>query len=82
MYPGNIITTFHATQQLKLMLGEISEGLAEDDHDDGRRLTECINTTFGVFEMPPCSLPSCQDPSKLCDGSNKYQHIAYLMQGG
>ena len=38
----NIITTFYATQQLKVMLGEISDGLEGDQEvrDDRRRLVE------------------------------------------
>ena len=52
----NIITVFYATQQLKVMLGDISEGLEGDreERDERRRLTvtkECVYTEeFGLYE--------------------------------
>ena len=83
---GNIIQTFYATQQLKVMLGDISEGLdgdREDRDDQGRRLLleNCIDTTAGYLS-PPCAQSSCQDPTKLCDSSNNYPYIASLIQAG
>ena len=95
----NVITTFHATQQLKVMLGDISEGLEGIREDEnGRRLqsnscvyTEgselspectCVSTNdgFQLFQLG-CSIPSCEDPTRLCDGSYNYQYIATLLTG-
>ena len=86
----NVITTFHATQQLKVMLGDISEGLEGIREDEnGRRLQTqcselspectCVSTNDG-FQLG-CSIPSCEDPTRLCDGSYNYQYIATLLTG-
>ena len=62
---GNIITTFMATQQLKVMLGEISEDLANDDEDEEerRRLSGSCITTENGFVLG-CDKPSCEDPKR------------------
>ena len=61
----NIITTFMATQQLKVMLGEISEDLANDDEDEGkrRRLNDGCKSTKNGFVLL-CDKPSCEDPTR------------------
>lgn len=93
----NVITTFHATQQLKVMLGDISEGLegireGENDrrllqsnscvYTEGSELSPectCVSTNDG-FQLG-CRIPSCEDPTRLCDGSYNYQYIAALLTG-
>mmetsp|Transcript_2549 Transcript_2549/g.3954 ORF Transcript_2549/g.3954 Transcript_2549/m.3954 type:complete len:1065 (-) Transcript_2549:183-3377(-) len=78
---GNIITTFAATQQLKVMLGEISEGLAKDEDEEGRRLlSDCVSTSDGY--QSPCDKVSCEDITRICDGSFNFRHIAYLRGAG
>ena len=76
---GNIITTFAATQQLKVMLGEISVGLAKDDEEERRRLSNCKDTLKGWEH--PCTEVSCQNPARFCDGSHNYPYVAYLRGG-
>ena len=64
---GNIIQTFYATQQLKVMLGDIGEGLEgdrEDRDDQRRRLQEenCIDTSQGFVSrdfLLTCCSSSC-----------------------
>jgi len=58
---GNIITTFQATQQLKIMLGEVSDGVKEAneallDEDRRRRLrdVECTDREGKVPENCTC----------------------------
>ena len=93
----NVITTFHATQQLKVMLGDSSEGLegireGENDrrllqsnscvYTEGSELSPectCVSTNDG-FQLG-CRIPSCEDPTRLCDGSYNYQYIAALLTG-
>ena len=82
---GNIVTTFAATQQLKVMLGEISEGMENNDDAEGsgRRLStieECQNTTDGFSDVP-CGLPSCEEPTKWCDGGFNFPYISKLRGG-
>lgn len=84
---GNIITTFYATQQLKVMLGEISDGIANieedlEEEEQRRRLNEidCVNVT-GVGWKLGCTNVTCEDPARLCDGSYNFPYIAYLKGG-
>jgi len=81
----NIITTFAATQQLKVMLGDVQAGLEadrEERDDQGRRLQsdDCVDTPRG-FLTAPCSEVTCQDPARLCDGSYNYPYISGLVTG-
>jgi len=84
---GNIITTFQATQQLKIMLGEVSDGVKEANEalleDKNRRLQleDCVNTTSADGFKRGCNQTSCEDITKLCDGSPNYPYIATLRQG-
>ena len=81
----NIITTFAATQQLKVMLGDVQTGLEadrEERDDQGRRLQsdDCVDTSLG-FQIAPCLKVSCQDPVRLCDKSYNYPYISELITG-
>jgi len=94
---GNIIATFKSTRELKTMLGEISDGLAEDREDEQRRRLQenicvfeevpdlggctCVVTIDGFQAPGKCDKPSCENPTKLCDGSNNFPYIAFLRQG-
>lgn len=75
---GNIITTFQATQQLKIMLGEVSDGVKEANEalleENNRRLQleDCVNTTSADGFKRGCNQTSCEDITKLCDGSPNY----------
>lgn len=76
----NLFTTFAATQQLKVMLGEISEGLdkADEEEETRRRLQgDCTPTdTTGFLKAGTCTDRSCDDPARFCDGSFYYPFIA------
>jgi hypothetical protein len=76
----NLFTTFAATQQLKVMLGEISEGLdkADEEEEVRRRLQgDCFDNTAGFPQRGSCGLiRSCNDPARFCDGSFYYPFIA------
>lgn len=86
---GNIVTTFSAIQQLKVLLGEISEGLAadreEEEEEATRRLqTDCESTKDGnlnIFTFN-CTKRSCEDPSRVCDGTYYYPYVAALKGAG
>lgn len=75
---GNIIATFRKLGQVSDMLGLVK---AKTDRLPNRRLevTDCINTTLGYVNN--CSKPSCETPTRFCDGSFNYQYISQL-EGG
>ena len=83
----NIITTFAATQQLKVMLGDVQAGLEDDREErkgDGRRLQEENCKDFDIsrgFLEAPCNQTACQDSTRLCDGSYNYPYISELITG-
>ena len=83
----NIITTFAATQQLKVMLGDVQAGLEDDREErkgDGRRLQEENCKDFDItrgFLPAPCNQTACQDLTRLCDGSYNYLYISELITG-
>lgn len=78
---GNVISTFTLVQQLKVMLGGIQDGLANDKDEKNRRLqlTDCTSTVNNY--ILPCNKPSCEDPTRLCDGSLNYKYISQLKSG-
>lgn len=78
---GNIITTFYATQQLKVMLGEISDGIAEEREDENRRLAVDDCDEISPPYRFPCNKVSCADPTRYCDGGFNYPYIAFLKGG-
>ena len=79
---GNIIATFYATQQVKVMLGELADAMAdeEDEDDRRRRLSDCVSTAHG-YSSTDCSAVSCEDPTRMCDGSFNFPYVASL-EGG
>ena len=44
------------------------------------QVIDCINTTLAGY-VDNCSKPSCENPTKLCNGSFNYQYISQL-EGG
>jgi hypothetical protein len=44
------------------------------------QVIDCINTTI-VGYVDNCSKPSCENPTKLCDGSYNYEYISQLERG-
>ena len=92
----NVITTFHATQQLKVMLGDISEGLEGiREGENNRRLLQsktCVYTEYTDGQectcvstnygfQSGCNITSCEDPTRICDGAYNYPYISTLLTG-
>ena len=75
---GNIMATFRKLGQVSDMLGLVK---AKTDRLPNRRLevTDCISTTLGYVNN--CSKPSCETPTRFCDGSFNYEYISQL-EGG
>ena len=73
---GNVIATFNLVSKVESILG------AQTGASSRRRLQviDCINTTL-VGYVDNCSKPSCENPTKLCNGSFNYQYISQL-EGG
>jgi hypothetical protein len=78
---GNVISIFNTVEHLRVLLGGIQDGLAGDEGETNRRLqsTDCTSTANGYTLQ--CNKPSCEDPTRLCDGSVNYQHISELKFG-
>lgn len=76
----NIFTTFRAIQQVKDLIGDVSDDINEiiDSDTNGRRLSEhCEVDAFCSESTSPCS---CDDPKYLCDCTPNFDFI--VMQPG
>ena len=75
---GNIITTF---KQLKLVAQKLNTDALRDFEKENRNLQlfDCNSTVSGFKEH--CDKPSCEDQTRLCDGSWNYRYIA-ILEGG
>jgi hypothetical protein len=75
---GNIITTF---KQLRLVAENLNAKALQDFERENRnlQLVDCESTVLGFKEQ--CDKPSCEDRTRLCDGSWNYRYIATL-EGG
>ncbi len=83
----NVITihkNVYATHTLMSHVYDIVTGTNTGLKQKGfiRRLQviDCTNTTLAGY-VDNCSKPSCENPSKLCDGSFNYEYISQL-EGG
>lgn len=76
---ANIIQTFRSSQRVGVLLGEIAEGVASDDERRRRLSSDCVSTRGGFIFG--CSKPSCEEPTRICDGSFNYPLIA-ILEGG
>ena len=78
---GNVISIFNTVEHLRVLLGGIQDGLADDEGEKNRRLQsiDCISTVNGYTLQ--CNKPSCEDPIRLCDGSFNYMYISQLKSG-
>jgi hypothetical protein len=43
------------------------------------QVVDCTNTTLGFVDN--CRKPSCENPTRLCDGSFNYEYISQLKGG-
>lgn len=78
---GNVISIFNTVEHLRVLLGGIQDGLANDEGETNRRLQsiDCISTANGYTLQ--CNKPSCEDQKRLCDGSVNYMHISQEKYG-
>ena len=74
---GNVIATHNLLSQVQRFVSGTQKGASSR-----RRLQviDCTNTTLSGY-VDNCSKPSCENPTKLCDGSFNYQYISQL-EGG
>jgi hypothetical protein len=73
---GNIITTFNLLRDVAAVHG-IQAGTGASRRR--MQVIDCTNTTLGYVDN--CSKPSCENPTRLCDGSFNYEYISRL-EGG
>jgi hypothetical protein len=73
---GNIITTFYLLRVVAAVHG-IQAGTGASRRR--MQVIDCTNTTLGYVDN--CSKPSCENPTRLCDGSFNYDYISRL-EGG
>ena len=74
---GNVIATHNLLKQVQIIVSGSQTGASSR-----RRLQviDCTNTTLAGY-VDNCSKPSCENPTKLCDGSFNYEYISQL-EGG
>ena len=74
---GNVIATHTLLSQVRTIVSGFQTGASSR-----RRLQviDCTNTTLAGY-VANCSKPSCENPTKLCDGSFNYEYISQL-EGG
>jgi hypothetical protein len=73
---GNILTTYYMLSNVLTIVSGIKTKVGAR-----RRLEviDCTNTTLGYVDN--CSKPSCEDPTRYCDGSFNYKYISELESG-
>ena len=74
---GNVIATHNILKNVEKIVSGLQTGASSR-----RRLQviDCTNTTLAGY-VDNCSKPSCENPTKLCDGSFNYEYISQL-EGG
>ncbi len=75
---GNILTTHNDL----LNVLSIVSGIKQKTDKLARRhmqVVDCTNTTLGFVDN--CRKPSCENPTRLCDGSFNYEYISQLKGG-
>jgi hypothetical protein len=76
---GNINVVFAATQQLKVILGNIAEDLAEsEEEEDERRRLEKACTDEDKCCLGDCD---CEDPFRFCDCTFNFPYVSSLRGG-
>ena len=75
---GNVIVTHNLLSRVCNLVN----GCSQTGASSRRRLQviDCTNTTLAGY-VDNCSKPSCENPTKLCDGSFNYEYISQL-EGG
>jgi hypothetical protein len=74
----NVIATYDQVSELKKLVLQGQTGASSN----ARRLQviDCTNTTLSGY-VDNCNKPSCENPTKLCDGSYNYEYIYQLERG-
>lgn len=72
---GNILATYSLLSNVMNSVGKIQTKV------NARRLEviDCTSTTLGYVDN--CNKPSCEDPTRYCDGSFNYEYISRLERG-
>ncbi len=73
---GNIITTFNLLRDVAAVHG-IQAGTGASRRR--MQVIDCTNTASGYIDN--CRKPSCEDPTRFCDGSFNHEYISQL-EGG
>jgi hypothetical protein len=77
---GNVIATHNLLKQVRTIVTGTNTGLKDKGVIRRLQVIDCINTTLAGY-VDNCSKPSCENPTKLCDGSFNYEYISQL-EGG
>ena len=77
---GNVIVTHNILKQVYTIVTGTNTGLKDKGVIRRLQVIDCINTTLAGY-VDNCSKPSCENPTKLCDGSFNYEYISQL-EGG
>ena len=77
---GNVIATHNLLLQVQKIVTGTESGLRNKGVIRRLQVIDCINTTLAGY-VDNCSKPSCENPTKLCDGSFNYQYISQLVGG-
>jgi hypothetical protein len=77
---GNVIATHNLLSRVQTIVSGTNSGLKQKGVIRRLQVIDCTNTTLAGY-VDNCSKPSCENPTKLCDGSFNYEYISQL-EGG
>jgi len=77
---GNVIATHNLLLQVQRIVTGTDTRLRNKGVIRRLQVIDCTNTTLSGY-VDNCSKPSCENPTKLCDGSFNYQYISQLAGG-
>ena len=73
---GNIIATHNLVSQVHQLVSGLQTGTSSSWR---LQVIDCTNATLGNVDN--CSKPSCENPTRLCNGSFNYEYISQLKGG-
>jgi hypothetical protein len=74
---GNILTTHNDLLNVLSIVSSIEQNTSARRRR--MQVVDCVNTTLGY--VGDCRKPSCEHPTRLCDGSFNYEYISQLKGG-
>jgi hypothetical protein len=77
---GNVIAMHKNLDNVFKIVTGIDTGLKKKQVIRRLQVINCTNTTLSGY-VDNCSKPSCENPTKLCDGSFNYHYISQLAGG-